>query len=88
MLRKETIYVAPGENQCRVYALPYAMRPGQSPRDILPQYQNDWAHIALLNHKLKLVYIEPDYRPYADDIEGQMGGTFFEIERDVPESKA
>jgi hypothetical protein len=81
MSKTETIYIAPGDNQCRVYALPYPMRPGQSPGDIAYQYQSDWKHIALLNHKLALVYIEPDYADLKDDIAGQMGGTFFQVQR-------
>jgi hypothetical protein len=88
MKRTETIYVAPGENQCRVYALPYPMRPGQSPRDIAYEYQSSWIHIAMLNHKLELRYIEPAYADLKDDIVGQMGGTFFEVEREVPDEQA
>ena len=74
-----TIYVAPGESQCRVYAIPYAMRPGQHPRDIDYRYQCEWPEIGLLNHKLDLVCIDPAYAHLADDIRGQMGGTYFEI---------
>lgn len=77
----ETIYIAPGNSQCRVYALPYPMRPGQKPGDILPQYHADWAEIGLLNFQLKLVCIDPAYADIAEDIEGQMGGTFFEVSR-------
>lgn len=77
----ETIYVAPGNAQCRVYALPYGLRPGQKPGDILSQYREDWAEIGLLNFQLKLVCIDPAYADLADDIQGQMGGTYFEVER-------
>jgi hypothetical protein len=77
----ETIYIAPGESRCRVYAMPYPMRPGQHPRDLAPQYQRAWKEIAMLNHKLELVYIEAEYADLAEDIRGQMGGTFFEVER-------
>lgn len=78
---KETIYIAPGYAQCRVYALPYPMRPGQSPRDIAPKYQSSWAEIGLLNFELRLVCINPAYADLSEDIAGQMGGTFFEVER-------
>jgi|AntRauTorckE5430_2_1112549.scaffolds.fasta_scaffold60276_1 hypothetical protein len=37
-----TIYIAPGTNSCRVYAIPYRMKPGQSPADILYQRQSSW----------------------------------------------
>lgn len=74
-----TIYVAPGESQCRVYAIPYAMRPGQHPRDMAYRLQCQWREIGLLNSRLDLVYIDPAYAHLADDIRGQMGGTYFEI---------
>lgn len=77
----ETIYIAPGNAQCRVYALPYALRPGQAPEDILPQYQKAWPQIGMLNFQLKLVCIEPAYADLAEDLEGQMGGTYFEVDR-------
>lgn len=83
MLKTETIYIAPGNSQCRVYALPYALRAGQVPGDILPQYQKDWVEIGLLNHQLTLVCIEPAYADLAQDIEGQMGGSFFTVQRGV-----
>lgn len=79
-MSKQTIYIAPGNSQCRVYAIPYPMRPGQSPDHILPQYRSAWAEIGLLNYDLKLVCIEPAYAHLSDDIAGQMGGTYFEIE--------
>lgn len=78
---KQTIYIAPGNSQCRVYAIPYPMRPGQAPSDIAYQYQAAWVEIGLLNFQLKLVYIDPAYADLADDIAGQMGGTFFEVDR-------
>ncbi|MBC8739761.1 hypothetical protein F6X40_23905 [Paraburkholderia sp. UCT31] len=86
--RTETIYIAPGYNSCRVYAIPYPMRPNQRPADILPQYQSSWREVAMLNHRLELRYIEADYVDLKDDIEGQMGGTFFAVERPVPQNSA
>jgi hypothetical protein len=81
--RTETIFVAPGNTQCRVYALPYALRPGQQPGDILEQYRTAWLEIGLLNAQLKLVHISPEYADLAEDIAGQMGGTYFAVERPV-----
>lgn len=80
-----TIYVAPGESQCRVYAIPYAMRPGQAPRDISPQYRKDWLEIALLRpnyreQRLEVVYIYPPYRIYRDDIANAGAGEFWTVE--------
>lgn len=83
-MRRETIYVHPGNSQCRVYAMPYALRPGQAPDDILPQYQAKWVEIALLNFQLKIVYLNPAYEDLRDDIEGQMGGTYFTVSRPSP----
>jgi len=77
---RQTIYIAPGNAQCRVYAIPYAMRPGQSPDHILPQYRDAWVEIGLLNYDLELVCLEPAYAAWADDIQGQMGGTYFEVD--------
>lgn len=80
-MQTETIYIAPGNSQCRVYTMPYPMRPGQAPGDILPQFRDQWAEIGLLNAQLKLSYISPEYADLAEDIQGQMGGTFFEVQR-------
>lgn len=82
----ETIYVAPGNSQCRVYAIPHGMRPGQKPSDLLPSFQESWAEIGLLNFELKLVCIDPEYAHLRDDITGQMGGTFFEVQMSGPAS--
>ncbi|MCY1294141.1 hypothetical protein D9M68_684830 [compost metagenome] len=75
-----TVYIAPGNSQCRVYHMPYPMRPGQHPRDLAQKFQDGWDHIALLNHELKVVYIEPAFAHLRLEIEGQMGGTYFEVE--------
>lgn len=80
-MHTETIYIAPGNAQCRVYALPYALRTGQKPEDILPQYRDAWKEIGLLNYQLKLVCLDPAYADLKDDIQGQMGGTYFEANR-------
>lgn len=72
---EETIYVAPGNSQCRVYVMPYPLRPGQRPEDLAPQYQDQWLEIGLLNFQLRLVYISPKYAHLREDIEGLMGGT-------------
>jgi len=80
-MQTETIYIAPGNSQCRVYVMPYPMRPGQSPSDIRQEFRDQWAEIGLLNAQLKLVCIAPEYADLADDIQGQGGGTFFEVQR-------
>lgn len=77
---KQTIYIAPGDAQCRVYAMPYPMRPGQKPTDLADKYQRDWKQVGLLNFELKVVWLNKEYQPFKADIEGQMGGTYFEVE--------
>lgn len=76
---KHTVYIAPGYNSCNVYVMPYGMRPNQSPGDLADQYKDQWVRIGQLNHELKLRYLDADYDYLKDDIEGQMGGTFFEF---------
>ncbi len=78
-MKAQTIYIAPGNSQCRVYAIPYLMRPGQHPRDLDETYQAKWKEIALLNFDLEPVYIDPAYAHLRDEIKGSIGGTFFEI---------
>lgn len=78
----ETIYIAPGNSRCRVYAIPYPMRPGQSPADISYEYQRHWNEIGLLNHRLEVVCLDKGYQHLRHEIEGQCGGTFFYIERE------
>jgi hypothetical protein len=77
----ETIYIAPGRVQCRVYAIPHGLRPNQAPRDLAPPFQDLWREIGLLNHRLELVCLEPAYADLADDIAGLMGGTYFQTTR-------
>lgn len=78
---KCTVYIAPGSTRCRVYAIPYPMRPGQSPADIDPKFHGDWVEVAMLDSELKVVASEPGIRSLLPDIEGQMGGSYFEVDR-------
>ena len=75
-----TIYIAPGNSACRVYAMPYRMRPGQSPRDLLDHHQREWTFIGQLDSSLEIVCLEKAFQYLAADIEGQMGGTHFPAE--------
>lgn len=81
----ETLYVAPAVTdhgtQCRIYAMPYPMRPGQKPSDIHWKYQRDWKEIGLMNSRGKLVCCEPAYRRHLEALD-LYGGLFVEIERD------
>lgn len=77
---KGTIFIAPGNRSCRVYAIPHRMQPGQSPQDLQERFQQDWTLAAQLDHELKLITLETRFRHLKHDIEGQMGGTFFNAE--------
>jgi hypothetical protein len=77
--KRETIYVAPGHAQCRVYALPYHLKPGQVPSDIRYDYRKDWQEIGLLNSSLHVVCLELDYQHLRDDLEGLMGGAYLPL---------
>jgi hypothetical protein len=78
----ETLYVAPGHPQCRVYAMPYPMGPHQKPADFTVAHQlQDWREVARLDSERELVYIEPGYAAFASDIVGRAGGTHFEVIR-------
>ena len=79
-MSKATVYVHPGERRCRVYYMPYTMSTGQHPLDIAPKYQAQWREIAMLNQNLELVYVADGFQHLASEIEGQMGGTYFDVE--------
>lgn len=79
-----TIYIAPGERSCRVYAIPYLMKPGQHPADIIALHQRDWTLAGQLDRDLEIVFLNPAFRDLAADIEGQMGGTIFEATWQAP----
>lgn len=63
-----------------VYAIPYPMKQGQSPRDIERAYQSDWRAIARINSRGELVYIDPLYAAYADDVAGFCGDTWMHVQ--------
>lgn len=77
-----TIYIHPGENFCNVYAMDYPMRPGQEPRNLDQKYKDKWVRIGQLNQSLQLRFLDPAYARFKEDIENQMGGTFFEVQFD------
>lgn len=78
----ETLYIAPGDEQCRVYAMPYRLAPDQNPADFtLTHQEQDWREVAALNSQRELVYIEPGYADFASDIVGRPCGTYFEVTR-------
>jgi hypothetical protein len=78
----ETLYIAPGHYECRVYAMPYPLAPNQNPTDLATTHQlHDWREIAKLDRDHALVYIEPGYADFSSDIVGREGGSHFEVTR-------
>jgi len=78
----ETLYIAPGHSECRVYAMPYPLAPNQNPADLAMKHQlHDWREIAKLDRDHALVYIEPGYADFISDIVGRQGGSHFEVTR-------
>lgn len=77
----ETIYIAPGNPDCRVYAMPYPMRPDQRPSDMPLKEQMDWREVAKLDCGWDLVYIEPAYAHLAANLVGRLSGSHFQVTR-------
>lgn len=78
-VNQQTLYIAPGGAlYSRIYLLPYPMRPGQSPRDILPVYQAAWREVGQMNWEGQVVCLDPVVAHLKTDLEGQIAGTFFE----------
>ena len=78
----KTLYVAPGSSQCRLYLMPYPMKPGQRPEDIHYTYREWWEEVGLLNAQLKVVWLDERLHHLHSEIEGNMGGTYFELDED------
>ena len=82
-LRLETRYtlvVAPGSSQCRLYLMPYPMRPGQHPMHLEQRFQDEWEHVGMLNSQLKVAYLDERLHHLHSELEGSMGGTYFELD--------
>jgi hypothetical protein len=79
-----TIYIAPSPglgyvaaDQARIYAIPYMLRDGQSPRD-LAAYQHQWAEIGLfVPSTQKVRCLESDFAHIAEELVGQAPGVMF-----------
>lgn len=65
--------------QCRIYAMPYPMRPGQRPWDILLEYRSAWREIGLMGSDGRIICMDHEYRPFFEDC-SLHGGMFFEVE--------
>lgn len=79
-----TLYIAPGDRTSRIYAIPYVMKPGQSPADIFPEHRSDWKQVGTMRADGKLLALDVIAVPYLNDLRGQLAGTFMGIEWQVP----
>ena len=82
-LRLETRYtlvVAPGNNQCRLYLMPYPMRPGQHPMHLEQRFQDEWEHVGMLNSQLKVTYLDERLHHLHSELEGAQPGDWFELD--------
>ncbi|MDM0008216.1 hypothetical protein QTI51_25820 [Variovorax sp. J22G73] len=79
----ETIYIAHGEPDCRVYAMPYPMGHNQRPSDMRLKEQMDWREVAKLGPAQELIYIEPGYSDLAARIVGRESGGHFQVTRNA-----
>ena len=79
----QTLFIAPGNLSCRIYLIPYPMRAGQSPNDILPDLRSDWVEVGLMNSRLEVVHLTQPLQHLRGDIQGSMGGTCFYLTNDL-----
>lgn len=88
-LQDWTLYVAPSDSsQCRVYAMPYPMRPGQAPRDLNWEYQKAWQEIGLMRAdyragRLELVCLSREFQSLIEDIRALGAGEFVTVQLPV-----
>lgn len=75
-----TLVVAPGNSQCRLYLMPYPMRPGQHPMHLEQRFQDEWEEVGMLNSQLKVVCLDKRLHHLHSELEGSMGGTYFELD--------
>jgi hypothetical protein len=83
-----TLYIAPGNRTSRIYAIPYIMKKGQSPADLLPNHQRSWVQVGTMAQDGKIVALNPAFLPYRNDLEGSIAGTYMEAEWQAPQGSA
>ena len=82
-----TLYIAPSTGvQCRIYFMPYPMRPKQRPSDIAERYQRDWREVGLMRADyraghLKVVCLDREFQSLSEGLEGIGAGGFITLER-------
>lgn len=71
---------APGSSQCRLYLMPYPMRPGQHPMHLEQRFQDEWEHVGMLNSQLKVTYLDERLHHLHSELEGAQPGDWFELD--------
>lgn len=83
-----TLYIAPGNRTSRIFAIPYPMKKGQSPADLLPNHQRSWVQVGTMAQDGSIVALNPAFLPYRNDLEGSIAGTYMDAEWQAPERNA
>lgn len=83
-----TLYIAPGNRTSRIFAIPYPMKNGQSPADLLPNHQRSWVQVGTMAQDGSIVALNPAFLPYRNDLEGSIAGTYMDAEWQAPERNA
>ena len=83
-----TLYIAPGNRTSRIFAIPYPMKKGQSPADLLPNHQRSWVQVGTMAEDGSIVALNPAFLPYRNDLEGSIAGTYMDAEWQAPERNA
>lgn len=79
-----TLYIAPGNRHSRIFAIPSAMKPDQSPADLPPNHMRTWVQVGTLNADGRIVALNPSVSSYRDDLEGQVAGTHMDAQWQAP----
>lgn len=75
-----TLYIAPGEQFFRVYAIPHLMKAGQSPADIPSERQDDWQQVGTMRGDGKILSMNAISVPYLNDLQGKTAGMYKAIQ--------
>ncbi|WP_166256344.1 hypothetical protein [Marinobacter salicampi] len=83
-----TLYIAPGNRYSRIFAIPYPMKPRQSPADLPPNHMRTWVQVGTMNADGKIVALNPSVSSYRNELEGQVAGTFMDAQWLAPAEEA
>jgi len=71
---------APGSSQCRLYLMPYPMRPGQHPMHLEQRFQDEWQEVGTLNGSMKIEALDERLHHLHSELEGALPGTYFKLD--------